>query len=303
MPYDEEHCNICASELRAAFPEVRDPQTGHLFSILRCAECGLGHTIPQPDDLGAYYGPRYHGGRHGITEQLCTTRRLRFVKAVTTPSSILDFGCGDGDFLQAAAVAGWNAVGVEMQPQHAQSKGLTVVQRVEDTIGPFDLITLWHSLEHVRSPRGVLEALTQRLTYGGTLIVAVPNADSLQARVFRSMWFHLDVPRHLFHFTPTSLGRLLENCGLEVVRRWYLELEMDLFGWTQSALNGIIHSPNVLFDVLTRRGRRHRPFEVGASLFLGIAATVVAAPLVPLAASISKGAVVIFAAKKRNVTA
>jgi SAM-dependent methyltransferase len=303
MPYDEEHCNLCDSELRVAFSEVHDPQSGHLFSILRCPECGLGHTTPQPDDLGAYYGPQYHGGRHGITEQLCNRRRLRFVKAVARPSSLLDFGCGDGGFLEAAAVAGWNAVGVETQPQYARSKGLTVVERVEDTTGPFDLITLWHSLEHVRSPRDVLETLFRRLSHGGTLIVAVPNAESLQARLFGPVWFHLDVPRHLFHFTPTALGRLLENCGLEVVRRWHLELEMDLFGWTQSVLNGIIHRPNVLFDVLTRRGRHHRPFEVGASLVLGTAATIAAAPLVPLAASISRGAVVIFAAKKRDAAA
>jgi SAM-dependent methyltransferase len=302
LPYDRRRCHVCDRDLQVAFAEVRDPQTGHLFGILRCPECGLGHTTPQPDDLGPYYGPIYHGGRYGFTEHLCVSRRLRFVSAITRPGRVLDFGCGDGGFIAAAATAGWHAVGVEMQPQHARSRGLSVVERIEDITGPFDLITLWHSLEHVQSPRDVLAALSERLPAGGILVVAVPNGESVQAQVFGSSWFHLDVPRHLFHFTPPALNRLLAYCGLEVVRRWNLELELDLFGWTQSALNRIIQTPNVLFDVLTRRSRRHRPLEIGTSLVLGAAATVAAAPVVPFAAALSRGAVMIFAAKKPDAS-
>jgi hypothetical protein len=134
------------------------------------------------------------------------------------------------------------------------------------------------------------------------LIAAVPNAASLQARVFGPSWFHLDVPRHLFHFTPSALERLLENCGLRVVHRWNLEWEFDLFGWMQSALNRIVPTPNVLFDVLTRRRRRHRPLEIGVSLVLGAAAALAAAPAVPFTAALSTGAVVVMAAKKQGAT-
>jgi hypothetical protein len=77
---------------------------------------------------------------------------------------------------------------------------------------------------------------------------------------------------------------------------------MDLFGWTQSTLNRIIQTPNVLFDVLTRRSRRHRPFEIGASILLGAAATVTAAPVMPFTAALSRGAVMIFAAEKQDAT-
>jgi SAM-dependent methyltransferase len=213
---------------------------------------------------------------------------------------VLDFGCGDGGFLEAAAAAGWHAEGVEMQPEHARARGLTVMENIAETTGPFDLITLWHSLEHVRSPPDVMGALAERLACGGTLVVAVPNFDSLQARVFGSSWFHLDVPRHLFHFTPFALTKLLRGCGLQVVRRWDLELELDLFGWTQSALNRVIRTPNVLFDVLTRRGRSHTPLEIGASLLLGAAATIAAVPVVPVAAAMSRGAILVLAAQKRS---
>jgi SAM-dependent methyltransferase len=299
MPDDPLCCNLCGGGLRLALPVVRDPQTGQSFRIFQCPECGLGQTTPQPEDLTAHYGSKYYGGRHGMTERLCVTRRLRLARAVANPSRLLDFGCGDGGFLAAASASGWHAVGVEIQPEQARSKGLAVRERIEDISGPFDLITLWHSLEHTRSPREVLGALADRLSPAGTLIVAVPNFSSLQARFFKSSWFHLDVPRHLFHFTPFALMGLLQGCGLEVVRRWDLELEMDLFGWTQSALNRVIHTPNVLFDVLTRRRHHHRPVAIVASFVLGAAATIAAAPMVPLTAAISSGAVVILAAKKR----
>lgn len=301
LPDDQQRCHLCGSELRLVFAEVRDPQTGHNFAVARCPECGLGHTKPPPDNLDEYYGPLYYGGRYGMAEWLCTRRRLRFVRAVASPCRVLDFGCGDGAFIAAASAAGMQATGVEMRPELARSRGLRVVERVEDTTGRFDLITLWHSLEHVRSPRDLIGALVQRLSPEGFLMVAVPNAESVQARLFGSSWFHFDVPRHLYHFTPRALTRLLEDSGLLVVRSWNLELEQDLFGWAQSALNRIIGTPNVLFDVVTRRRRRHAPFEIAASLILGAAVTMAAVPLVPATVALSRGAVMIFAAKNAGI--
>ena len=298
-----EQCEICAETLEAMFPKVRDPQTGEVFSISRCLKCGLGHTYPQPGDLSPYYGPKYHGGRHGMTERLCVGRRLRFVSAVAQPGLLLDFGCGDGGFLEAASRLGWSVAGVEMQPSHARARGLRVEERIEETAGRFDLVTLWHSLEHVRSPRTVMQSIAERLSADGTVIVAVPNLDSLQARAFRQNWFHLDVPRHLFHFTPLALERLFARCGLHIVRRWNLEFELDLFGWTQGALNRVMPHPNVLFDTLTSRGNSHKPWEVGASFILGAGVTVAAAPAVLLSAAMAKGAVAIVAARKPGHTA
>jgi SAM-dependent methyltransferase len=298
---ERELCEICNNRLAVRFPEVRDPQTGELFRILQCAGCGLGHTAPQPEDLGRYYGSTYHGGRHGVTDRMCVERRLRFVRSVVQPASVLDFGCGDGGFLVAASAEGWGATGVEMKPEHARFKGLKVVDRIEDTAGPFDLITLWHSLEHVRSPQQVLGTLSARLARRGRMIVAVPNLDSNQARFFGAKWFHLDVPRHLFHFTPRALERLFHIHGLKVVQKWNLETEIDLFGWIQSILNVMMANPNVLFDTLTRRDNPHKTWEIAGSLVLGTLAAVVTAPLVPLSAGASRGAVIIFAAEKRDV--
>jgi len=84
---------------------VRDPETKHLFSILECTNCGLGHTSPQPGDLREYYGPTYHGGRHAFTARQAIARRIGIVEDVAGPGycrTLLDVGCGDGSFLKAA---------------------------------------------------------------------------------------------------------------------------------------------------------------------------------------------------------
>lgn len=290
-------CDICGGLLSACYPSVQDPQTGEIFRIDRCETCDLGQTLPQPADLGAYYGAQYHGGRHGVTDRLCMERRLGFVSQVTSPARLLDFGCGDGGFVAAASAAGWDASGVEMRPDHARAKGLTVYERIEDAPGVFDVITLWHSLEHVATPRETVERLLKLLKPGGHILIAVPNRESWQARLFGRSWFHIDAPRHLFHFTPGALQGLLERQGLAPVRRWNLEFEIDLFGWTQSALNLVLPRPNVLFDVVTRRGRAHRLAEIIASVVMGGFVTLAAAPIVPIAASRGRGAIMIVAAR------
>ncbi len=290
-------CDICGGPLSAYYPKAPDPQTGEIFRIDRCPSCDLGQTLPQPADMGPYYGAQYHGGRHGVTDRLCMERRLGFVSQVAGPGQLLDFGCGDGGFIAAAKAAGWVAAGVEMRPDHARAKGLTVFERIEDAPGSFDVITLWHSLEHVAAPRATVESLLKLLKPGGHMIIAVPNRASWQARLFGRRWFHIDAPRHLFHFTPRALQRLLERQGLAIVRRWNLEFEIDLFGWTQSALNLVLPRPNVLFDVVTRRGRAHRPAEIVASVVLGGAVTLASAPIVPIAASRGSGAIMVVAAQ------
>jgi len=113
-------CNVCGSRLITRFPKVIDPATGEAFAVKKCVECGLGHTLPQPEDPGRYYGTVYYGNRHGITSAFCTRRRLRFVAAFATPSAggrLLDIGCGDGTFLIAAKEAGWEVMGIEVHPE------------------------------------------------------------------------------------------------------------------------------------------------------------------------------------------
>jgi SAM-dependent methyltransferase len=166
---------------------------------------------------------------------------------------LLDVGCGDGTFLMAAQQKGWTVVGTEMNPHVARSNGLDVRDTIEDVSdrAPFDCITLWHSLEHMRDPRSMLSGLLRLLKSNGRLIIAVPDAGGLQAKMFGRKWFHLDVPRHLYHFDADSLTHLLQSSGYSVRRQWHQELEYDLLGWSQSTLNLLFALPNVFFYCLT----------------------------------------------------
>jgi len=298
-------CNACGGPLSPRFEAVVDPQSGERFRIDACAQCGLGQTLPQPDELGRYYGPEYHGGRHGATAAYCARRRTRFVGAAAGEArgrSILDVGCGDGTFLLAAAAQGWKPFGTEMNPAIARGAGLEVFETLEEAAGraPFACATLWHSLEHLRDPRGALERLRPMLAPGGVVLISVPNARGFQARLFGPRWFHLDVPRHLFHFGDRALTGLLDRTGFEVTRRWHQELELDLFGWAQSALNRVLPTPNVFFYHLTHRPTRAGAGQVFASYALGSALTAAAFPATAVSTLAGEGGTLVVAARPKG---
>ena len=266
-------CPVCAGILGQALADIRDPQTGHPFDLFRCSQCELGVTVPAPGDLTPYYGELYYGGRHGITQRHCLRRRMRILARTAgdgPKGTLVDIGCGDGSFLLEAKRAGWAVLGTEMN-ERIPSPGLEIRPSIEalGTSAPFRCITLWHSLEHLKDPAGVLAELAGMLAPGGTLVLAVPDSRGWQARLFGRHWLHLDVPRHLYHFSLTGLHTALDRAGLEPTKVWHHEAEYDLFGWIQSALNCVMPRPNILFDGLTRRPRRVSRTLVAANTVLG----------------------------------
>lgn len=297
-------CEGCGGErLLPHLLPVQDPQSREQFEIVACADCGLGHTSPHPPEIAPYYGEVYYGGRHSFTRAYCALRRLRMLRQVAPDAGrILDAGCGEGTFLAAAIGAGWRGLGVDIggAADAARARGLDVVGRLEDAAerGPFDAITFWHSLEHFPSPAEALTTARRLLTPEGILLVAVPDAGGLQARLFGRHWFHLDVPRHLYHFDGRSLGRLLERTGFSPLRSWHQELEYDLFGWVQSALNMVASEPNLLFHVLTHRPVRAGLGERALSLALGAAGGLLAVPATAAATLARQGGTLVVASKR-----
>jgi SAM-dependent methyltransferase len=300
----EELCHLCGAELSPALSGVRDPDSGETFAILDCSTCGLGHTKPVPSDIGTYYSGVYYGKRHSFTARYCARRRVRLLEAATarTPGALLDIGCGEGTFLEAAAKRGFRVMGTERgaAAERARRANIDVRSSLEEARenGSFDAITMWHTLEHFTSPRDVVASAASLLRDGGVFIAAVPNARGLQALAFRQSWFHFDVPRHLFHFGPRSLERLLVEVGFRIERWYHQELEYDLFGWMQSALNAALDRPNVLFQAMS--GKPVDPGRVPLPLHyaLGVAVAPAALAATALGTATGRGGTLIAVARR-----
>jgi SAM-dependent methyltransferase len=297
-------CNVCGAGLEPLFERVRDAQSDETFSIVRCSRCGLGHTSPQPDDLAPYYGEKYYGGRHSFTQRHCMARNLRLLQRAMRGSEgkkLLDVGCGDGSYLALAREHGFVVSGTELG-DNAQpaSRGIEARQTVDDWLdrAPFDVVTMWHSLEHFRDVRGALASVSRVLRPGGVLVVAVPDFGGLQARAFGPYWFHLDVPRHLFHFDRGALETLLRATDFDAFAWRHHESEQDVFGWMQSALNRALPQPNVLFQVLTGKPREASLPVLGASLAGGALLAPLAIPAALTSTALGRSATQIVFARK-----
>lgn len=301
-----QNCHVCAGKLNTFISELKDAQTGDKFSLLVCENCGLGETHVSPENLAPYYAD-YHGKRHGFTTDYCAWRRIRWVeknfRAGGKGKRILDIGCGDGSFLEAAKRRGWESVGTEMNRAKFRDSDLKVygdLSEVKENYAPasFDAVTMWHTLEHFKNPREVIEKAFELLADDGYMLIAVPNYGGLQAQMFRQNWLHLDVPRHLFHFNFKSLETLLSQTGLKIKWHRHQEFEYDLLGWSQSALNALFATPNVFFRSLSAQTNGISSSEIALNLVFGTAFSALALPAVPLSALLKKGGTLVFCATK-----
>lgn len=292
-------CPVCGSPVVERYPGIRDPATAAEYRILVCTACGLGITDPRPCDPAGSYSADYYGRRHGFTAQHCWRRRVRWAnESAHRERRLLDVGCGDGSFLLAASRAEWTVAGTELDPTAARAAGLLAATSIGDVRdrGPFDVVTLWHSLEHMPDPAQTLEDVRSVLAEDGTVLIAVPDFGGWQARLTGAAWLHNDVPRHLFHFTDDALSRLLANCGFRVVRRSHMEFEYDVVGWSQSVMNRFLAPPNAFFDLL----RQRKPVSgarAAAHLVLGTLLSGLALPLVALGSAARRGGTLVVAAQ------
>jgi len=148
---------------------------------------------------------------------------------------LLDIGCGTGEFLAAVRKGGWQVEGVERDEKASSwardSLGIPVtagdLYSLPSTAGPFDVITLWHVLEHLYDPARAVQRIGDLLGKDGYLLIALPNIESIDARVYGADWIALDTPRHVNHFSPGTLTRLLTDAGFAPLAR--RQLPFDAF--------------------------------------------------------------------------
>lgn len=241
MSDNDKHCVLCKMDTVEDVYPTRDYFfSNESFCIRHCNSCGVRYTHPQPNEveIAKYYRTENYYSHQsqpkGIFSMVYqwvrhfnTRYKAKLIHGVSPDKgSLLDVGCGSGAFLSVMKKAGWNCTGVEINENARQyvqkTLGIDVHNSVDNTpqtAHPFDVITLWHVLEHFHNPGAVLHQLHKRLKQNGTLILAVPNYESRDAKWFKSYWAAYDVPRHLYHFNIQSITGILRQYNFDVIEK------------------------------------------------------------------------------------
>ena len=207
------------------------------FTLCRCGDCELLFTNPRPteEEIGPYYDfKEYYSHEDQVrsfTQWLyqkirksSIQRKVGLIESLVKNGSLLDYGCGTGEFLQEAKKQHWSVQGIEPSDKaRAQALG-KLPSEVIATLGElpddaaYDVITLFHVLEHIHSLRKTVKSLVNHLKSNGYVIIAVPNPESADAAHYGKDWAGYDVPRHLYHFSQKSMTTFQDQFGLELVR-------------------------------------------------------------------------------------
>lgn len=247
-------CPICKSTHFNSFLTAKDHTVSQTtFTIKKCSQCGLGITTPRPSAtaIDPYYQSEHYISHSGGTKTLMdriyrVARRFtlawkyRLISNLnTTPARLLDYGCGTGDFILYFKQKGWNTIGVEPSPtarNKSLEKKLDVRSTLESIPEKFEIITLWHVLEHIHNLEQVISQLKSLLTPHGHLLIAVPNHLSFDATYYQSYWAGYDVPRHLWHFSKPSMEQFLNDHQLKLEKvipmrldAYYVSLLSELY--------------------------------------------------------------------------
>jgi hypothetical protein len=262
----------------ASLARFGDPLHGRV----RCRLCGAATTDPWPDEAAldrAYEGwYRPSSGRFSWGGD-AVLRRSRGLLAgrldeLAPPGPVLDVGAGDGALLDALHARGREAWGLERASTRSDVRAAEL-HEVQERVAA---VVFWHSLEHLRQPGASLERAAQLLVPGGVLVVAVPNAASLQARLFGDRWLALDLPRHLVHVPARALVERIRALGLEVERVSHVRGGQIVFGWLHG-LVGLLPGDPSLYDAIRQPAAREDQMSGGRR----VATLAAAAALLPVA--------------------
>lgn len=230
-------CPVCGTEKFEPFISGKDYfLSGEDFAIVKCAQCGFRFTNPRPlaNELGRFYESTdyisHSNSRQGIfamayqqVRKYTLRQKYLLISKFHKNASILDIGCATGQFLNYMSEMGWKTTGIEPDTKtrtRAQDEfGLEVYG--EEQLGffekeSFDVITMWHVLEHVAALDNRMEQLRKLLKPEGTIIVAVPNCESPDAVTYGKFWAGYDLPRHLYHFSKKDITALAGKYNFRV---------------------------------------------------------------------------------------
>ncbi|HKZ66498.1 MAG TPA: class I SAM-dependent methyltransferase [Chitinophagaceae bacterium] len=241
------YCPVCNSPDIKNVLQVKDYTVSReFFTIAECKSCTLRFTqdVPAENAIAPYYKSEdyishtntakglinrlYHSVRKGTI-----VRKRKLIETITgiKTGRMLDVGSGIGSFVNEMKQHGWEATGLEPDVDARKIARDLYHLELADTgqfyqlpAGYFDVITLWHVLEHVHDLSKYIQQLKIVLKEKGKLFIAVPNYTAADATIYREYWAAYDVPRHLYHFSPRSMQILMEKNGLNVLHykpMWY----------------------------------------------------------------------------------
>ena len=213
--------------------------SGEKFDLVHDKYYDLLETFPKPSfaDIGKYYESddyiSHTDARRSLTDKMyqwvkkyTLSKKLKLINALNgTEKSILDIGCGTGDFLVKCKQDNWSVTGVEpganarkRAHQKLGQEGVNIIVEDLSQLGSskFQIITLWHVLEHVHDVFDYIGVLKKLLHENGHLIIAVPNFKSYDARYYKEYWAAYDTPRHLWHFSQTAIKRIFGKENMEL---------------------------------------------------------------------------------------
>jgi 2-polyprenyl-3-methyl-5-hydroxy-6-metoxy-1,4-benzoquinol methylase len=230
-------CPVCNKEEFKQFLNCLDYTVSReTFSIVECTSCNFKFTNPRPHlhTLGNYYKSEEYISHSNISKGFINStyqtvrkytllKKLQLISKFFKTGNLLDIGCGTGEFLNVISEAKWTTIGIE--PDQATREIASKKYRLniypeeylqELQSESFEIITMWHVLEHVPFLNERIEDLKRLIKPNGVIIIAVPNCSSLDAEIYKEHWAAYDVPRHLNHFTPETLELIFKNHGLKL---------------------------------------------------------------------------------------
>jgi len=222
MQLEEINCIICESKDCTNYISIVD-QYNKLQNIVQC-NCGFVYLNPRPTKISIkkYYDSEYfsyQGKKHSIFIRTFQKLNLHWKKSLINKykknGKIIDIGSGDNNFKKYMKKIGWQCYSYEPYNDIETDYSKDTIANCKDS---FDVITLWHSLEHMHDIDDILNNIKNILSNNGYLIIALPNYKSIDSSLFNKNWVAYDVPRHLYHFTEDSLLKLLIKFDLKIIK-------------------------------------------------------------------------------------
>lgn len=270
-------CPVCGAKTFRPFLICKDYTVSQeTFQLIECVQCYFVATNVSPHNttLSTYYVSDSYISHSNealtLVDKFYLLARTFTVKWKVnlinrylhdaTAVTLLDYGCGTGEFLKACTARDWKIYGIEPSGK-ARQKSLYTTQTLiasslkDISINHFNVITLWHVLEHIPDLNETIEKLKEKLNDSGTMFIAVPNHRSSDAKYYDSYWAGYDVPRHLWHFSQSTMQKLLQKNGLKLIRTVPMKLDafyvsllsekyknngnLNVAGFIMAILNGI----------------------------------------------------------------